>query len=273
MKEEVNIFLESSLLEEYLLGLTDESQSAEVERMLDAYPEVKQEYERMQEDVESFCAAYAKKPPSDLKAFILDGIDEKPAQPTATHIPGSQRREVPVVPMARQGMNWLTAAASVVALIAISAAVYFWNQQQTLVAELDTAKKERAQIAAQLNQLNTTMAQTVSMNSLAYHPKTNCVLLQGNAKANELGVVAYWNEETQQSFLNVLWLPEMEGKVFQLWADVHGEMINLGVLDPTQAPFAPIEFKTDAESLNITIEPEGGSDHPTVTDLVSSIPI
>lgn len=273
MKEELKIFMESSLLEEYLLGITDDSQTAEVERMLETYPEVKEEYVRMQADIESFCAAYAQKPPSDLKAFILDGIEEKIEEPTESHMPHAAEMETPIVPMARQGMNWMTAAASIVALIAISAAVYFWNQQQTLVAELGTAKKERAQIAAQLEQLNSSMAQTVGMNSLAYHPKTNCVLLRGNAKADELGVVAYWNEETKQSFLNVLWLPEMEGKVFQLWADVDGEMISLGILDPTQAPFAPIEFKTDAESLNITIEPEGGSDHPTVTDLVSSIPI
>ena len=43
--------------------------------------------------------------------------------------------------------------------------------------------------------------------------------------------------------------------------------------DELTAAMEGAEFKVDAESLNITIEPIGGSDHPTVTDLVSSIQI
>lgn len=260
------------MLEEYLLGLTDDSQSAVVENMLDAHPEVQAEYERLQDDIEAFCGAYAQAPPADLKAQILEGIEVSSHE--GNTLSGSRRASADnVVRLQRRGMNWVSAAASVVALVAVSAALYFWNQQQTLLAELDFARKERALIVAQLERLNSNVAQTTSMYSLAYHPKTTSVLLQGEVKSEEIGVVAYWNPETQQSFLNVLWLPELEGKCFQLWADVHGEMISLGVLDLTQAPFAPIEFKLDAESLNITIEPQGGSDHPTVSDLVSSIPI
>lgn len=280
MKEEVNIFLESNLLEEYLLGLTDSSQSAEVERMLVSHPEVQVEYDRMQDDMESYSQAHAVAPPLELKAAILAQLDA-PLVQTTQAAPVKEEpvsaptavSETPVVPITSASRGWMAIAASLVAVVAVVFAIHFYNQQQVLLAELDVARQERTLLAAQLDKLNNSVAEASVVQSLAYHPKTTSVLLRGNTKAEELGVVAYWNPTMQKSFLNVLWLPEMEGKCFQLWADVQGEMISLGVLDPTQAPFAPIDFKIDAESLNITIEPEGGSDHPTVTDLVSSIAV
>ncbi len=59
-----------------------------------------------------------------------------------------------------------------------------------------------------------------------------------------------------------------------MWADVDGKMINLGILKKDETNM-PIDWKylANAESLNVTIEPDGGSDHPTVADLVASISI
>jgi anti-sigma-K factor RskA len=55
-----------------------------------------------------------------------------------------------------------------------------------------------------------------------------------------------------------------------MWADVEGEMINMGVINNTENLLA-MTYIEDAESLNITIEPAGGSDHPTVSRLISNV--
>ena len=57
-----------------------------------------------------------------------------------------------------------------------------------------------------------------------------------------------------------------------MWSDVDGEMINMGTLAPNQE-LIPLKYIEKAESLNITIEPVGGNDHPTVEDLISAIPL
>lgn len=289
MKEEKDIFLSSSLLEEYVLGLTDEEKTREVERMIATHPEVQAEYDRMQEDIEAFCSQYAEEPPKDLRAFVLDDLVTRPSEHIKSKFTHSTRIVTDDFPMgddnengdtvikmsanAPRPLGWATAAAAIAAIAALSVAVWMWNQNRTLTGELAELKTRNSALAARTAVLEQQVNSQANTFQLASHPKTERVLLRGNDKAPELGVVAYWNKAEQGSFLTVLWLPEMEDKCFQLWADVHGEMINLGIIDPTAEPLARIPFKVDAESLNITIEPQGGSDHPTVSDLVSSIEI
>ena len=47
-------------------------------------------------------------------------------------------------------------------------------------------------------------------------------------------------------------------------------MINVGILDANQM-YTGIKFIDNATSLYVTIEPIGGSDHPTVSDLVANV--
>ena len=47
-------------------------------------------------------------------------------------------------------------------------------------------------------------------------------------------------------------------------------MINMGILEADQE-YIPVRYIDKAESLNITIEPAGGSEHPTVEQLISNI--
>lgn len=277
MSEEKQTFLESSLLEEYLLGLTTPEDAAKVERMLETDADVRAEYARMQRDVEQFCDTYSQAPPPDLRQFVLGDLDVQPELKIVPPDPESTPQEEykPVMAPVRggSGLNWMSAAAALAALIAVAAAVFLYNQNTELRTQLAASMEQQETVARELASIRGSLKSQHTAQTVAYHPQTETVLLRGTDKSPGLGVVAYWNRETEQSFLNVLWLPDIPDKCYQLWADVHGEMINLGVLDLTQAPFAPIEFKVDAESLNITIEPIGGSDHPTVTDLVSSIQI
>lgn len=277
MSEEKQTFLESSLLEEYLLGLTTPEDAAKVDRMLETDADVRAEYARMQREVEQFCDTYSQAPPADLREFVLGDLAAQPEPEIVTPDPVSAPREEykPVMAPVRggSGLNWMSAAAALAALIAVAAAVFLYNQNTELRTQLAASMEQQETIARELANIRGSLQSQQTAQTVAYHPQTETVLLRGTDKSPGLGVVAYWNRETEQSFLNVLWLPDIPDKCYQLWADVHGEMINLGVLDPTQSPFAPIEFKVNAESLNITIEPIGGSNHPTVTDLVSSIQI
>ncbi len=55
-----------------------------------------------------------------------------------------------------------------------------------------------------------------------------------------------------------------------MWADVDGEMISMGLL-PTDKELIALTYIDKAASLNITIEPKGGNDHPTVERLISNV--
>ena len=70
MKEKVKIFLESDSLEKYLLGHTTKEESQQVERYIAMYPEVRQTYDELQKNLETFAKMYARKTPEGLKELF-----------------------------------------------------------------------------------------------------------------------------------------------------------------------------------------------------------
>jgi anti-sigma-K factor RskA len=53
MKEKIRTFLDSDLLEKYLLGLTTLEESQQVERYIAMHPEVRENYLELQENLEA----------------------------------------------------------------------------------------------------------------------------------------------------------------------------------------------------------------------------
>ena len=78
MSDRVSQFLESDLLERYLMGTTSPMESQEVEYFVAKFPEVKTTYNELQENLENYAASYAVDVPKDLRAKILKQTKAKP---------------------------------------------------------------------------------------------------------------------------------------------------------------------------------------------------
>ena len=101
-------------------------------------------------------------------------------------------------------------------------------------------------------------------------PETEQHELTGNSKMPDMRLVSYVNHINKSVMVNTAQLSELsEDQDYQMWADVDGEMIDMGVIDLEQ-PLLAMSYIDDAESFNITIEPKGGSEHPTVSRLIAN---
>jgi anti-sigma-K factor RskA len=101
--------------------------------------------------------------------------------------------------------------------------------------------------------------------------KTQPVYLKGSALAPAAQAIVYWNPQSKLAYLNPYALPTPpQGKQYQIWADVDGKMISLGLIDPKVVDFQKINHIDRAVSLNITIEPLGGSKSPNVAQLLAN---
>jgi len=106
--------------------------------------------------------------------------------------------------------------------------------------------------------------------------ETNTKKLKLVGEDVNLEVITYWNDASKKAYVDVSGLPKApEGKCYQLWADVHGEMLSVGVLAKADdaSSFSEVAHYAEAESLNITLEDLPGSDHATVSALVTSTPV
>ena len=61
--------------------------------------------------------------------------------------------------------------------------------------------------------------------------------------------------------------PPPVGKTYQIWADIDSKMVDMGVINYEDKKMISIPHMVNAASLNITLEQEGGSDHPDVSQL------
>ncbi|MFS4416263.1 anti-sigma factor domain-containing protein [Maribacter sp. 2307ULW6-5] len=250
MKDKIKAFLDTDLLERYLLGNTDQEEQLKVERYIAMYPEVRESYDELQENLEIFAKMHALESPEGLKEKIVARIR-------------SERK-------GRQRFFRYAVAASLVALMSLGASYFFWEQNQDLQQENSMVSNKIKLLEADMKQqLEDVRNQFIVLNN----PKTKKYNVTGNKKARELKAVAYINPVKKLSYINVKNLPQLpEDQCFQLWAEVNGELVNLGVLDKVtdKDNLMALPYAKNGNGY-ITIEPKGGNSNPTVKNIVANI--
>ena len=243
-------FLASGLIEQYVLGLTSPEESREVERYADAFPEIQTEIDALRNAIEQYATQYSTPPPDRLKQRVMQQIG------------------TPSSPVVHSRFSWqlfslwacivLGATALTIHLLNVKSA-YRQLQKDFIAFQEDCNQRERKQ------------AQADRVIAFLKDAKTTAIHLYGTSILPDAHVVAYRNETLKEVHLNLVQLPPPpDGKQYQVWADVEGEMINMGLLQHAPEQLHALQFIADAESINITIEPLGGSEHPTVALLVAN---
>ncbi|MCR9099527.1 MAG: anti-sigma factor [bacterium] len=252
-------FLQTGLLEQYVLGLTDEEETAVVKQYADTFPEVQSEIDQMREALDQYAKQYAVMPPEELKSRVMHGVEQADQQSDAdAGAPGP----------ARSGSNWMGA---VFLAVLIGASLFLYRGKAA--AERDLASLENRYIVFQeeCERQKAALQQEQQVFATLTHEATVPVRLQATGLQANAEAVAYLNGLEKVAYINAGLLPELPtGKTYQLWADVEGEMINMGVLQQQNKGLQAVSYIDHAESLNITIEPEGGSAKPTVEQLVAN---
>ena len=67
-------YIESGILESYVLGIATVGESAEVERMVSVHPEVEIELEAIRGTLENYALQYEKQPPAALKSKVMAAV-------------------------------------------------------------------------------------------------------------------------------------------------------------------------------------------------------
>lgn len=250
MKEKIKIFLDTDLLEKYLLGSTTDTESFQVERYIAMYPKVKETYDELQANLETYAKLHAIKTPEGLKERVIARIRGEKA--------------------GRKRFFQYAIAASFAALLFAGAAFFFYAQNQSLQEENDMVSNQIKLLEQDMKeQLEDVRNQFIVLNN----PQTKKLNVKGNQNAKELKAVAYINPVKKLSYINVSKLPNLpENQCFQMWAEVNGEMVNLGIIKEsmTQDNLLALPYADKAVGY-ITIEPQGGNLKPTVENIVANI--
>ena len=252
MIEHIDDILASDLLERYVLGDVSTEEAMKVESLRLEHAKVRDKLDELEKSLEKLSSENAIIPPKGTKECIIKNIS-------------GQTQEIPQsFQLNSISSGWKIAASFLIGGLAM----WMWMQDS-----LNNANKMIDSQTTELSLLQEECEQVTRQYAFINNSSTVPVILEGTNNSPLSQVVVYWNERLEQSMMKVIELPSIkDDQTFQLWADVEGQMLSLGTFDAATAILNPIpmNYLADATSLNITIEPKGGSEHPTIATLTVS---
>jgi anti-sigma-K factor RskA len=289
----IQAYIESGILEEYVLGTVSSQEKQEVECMSHIYPEIKEELLRTESALEEYALKHQAAPPASLKESLFAKMnfdaapeaDETKAEDQAPDDTGSVsaaepassiRPEPRVTDQAFDQVEtrevtplWAkisVAAAVVLAILAGWSAVQmteYKGSNQQLALEMDGMKTEIADVRAELGY-------SQALAKLYRSPEFKTIHLAGLEKAPQSSVSAFWNQKTNEVMLDVQNLPTPPpGKQYQLWSIVNGAPVDIGMLDNefSGKVLKMKNTKPGSAAFAITLEKEGGVPSPTMEEM------
>ncbi|MCW5519625.1 anti-sigma factor [Aureitalea sp. L0-47] len=259
MKENYDI-IESGMLERYLLGELSKDEVIEIEAALSRDSSLRAQLDQLEQDLETMAIENALTPPENVKQAVFRELQMN-----------SDEKIIKIKPL-KPVRTYTAIAASIAALFMLSS---FWLYQKMngIQEDLRVVKEQNNLLLEEKDNLQKDIEATNKWLSAVNSAETEKLIMKGNDLLPEATAISYVNHSEKTVILNASGLPELPAdKDYQLWADVEGEMIDMGVI-PKKSEMIVMTYIEDAESLNITIEPAGGNDHPTVSNLISFVSI
>ncbi len=269
---DINAYIESGIIESYVLGLVNEQEAAELEQQAATYPEIKSAIIRFETEMENYAFNHAIPPPASVKENIWQALSNDwntEAQINTSVAHHEEDVSIPIVAMQQNTAKWkYIAAASVILLVASVLLNYKWysnfretdTKYQALLIEKNSLEAGNDLYKTKLDETLQNMALLQSKDLLAI----KLLAIKGK-EGNEATV--YWNKNTGDLYLYETAMTSVPaGKQYQLWALVDGKPVDAGVFGGCNG-LCKMKNIPRAQAFAVTLEKEGGSQAPTLTDM------
>lgn len=267
-------YIESGILEAYILGSLTPEQMAEVEANISNYPEIAAEYEAIEDTMLSFAEEQAVTPPASMQAQIWDALQEdsksEPASQPASNIP---------LPPAERGgsgnVSWQKAAVWAAVLVSVITNFVLLSQRNASNEQKDILATKVDSLQTVQEQLGNTIAAYKQEKDILANPETQTVIMRKEGDNDVTGWV-YWNKQKGEAYLALHNMPlPPAGKQYQLWVIQDGKPVDMGLIDNntitnTGAIHKIAKAVRSGQAFAISLENEGGNPTPTQVYMVGA---
>ncbi|MBC7426236.1 MAG: anti-sigma factor [Bacteroidia bacterium] len=268
---DIKSYIESGILEQYVLGDTTEAQNREVLQYSNQFPEIKEEIEAIEQALFNYAQLHAQTPPPEIKAELFSMLDGEFPSAVEDHKPGAKVIPIGTVRTKSNTGTWL-AAASVVLLIGSAISnVWLYNNWKKSEAEFASLDNNNKMLVGNLKVEQAKYTELAStMGALGQHD-IRMAKMTGQKTAPNAMATVYWNEKSNDVYLKAEELaPLSADEQYQLWAMVDGKPADAGVFDTKDAMDGFIKMKNmqGATAFAVTKEKRGGSPVPNMDNLI-----
>jgi anti-sigma-K factor RskA len=270
--EDIKAYIESGILELYVLGDVSQAERLEVEAMAAKHPAIKAELEEIEKSLELYAKANAVEPAESQRDKILNSLLTNFADDrnfTAKSI-AEKEAEDNVIPFRRPESvtvyKYALAACFVLLIVSVAALINAYrqiDQSNTLIASLQTQNQK--------------IANTVSFKDqeigILHDASFKLMHLAGMKKSPTSTLTVAWSHAKKQVWIDMATanMPANDkGHQYQLWAIVGKTPVSLGVFDADTTSKDMKEMKSIeyADAFAVTLEKRGGSPTPHLDDLM-----
>ncbi|MDH7447115.1 anti-sigma factor [Aquimarina sp. 2201CG14-23] len=253
-------YISSGILELYVYGALSEKENAEVYKALKKHPEIEEEVKEIEKSLMQLSAATAPYNPES----VFNRIKEKLS---------FTDNEIDVIPITRARTNWTTYigwAASIALLIGL---FLQFNKNRELRKQVVDAQIEQTLLEGKINVAEEDLSKAKTLLSVLRDKDIIQIPLQAQKVAPNAYAAVYWDKEKQTAYIDVEGLPNPpKGKVYQVWSLKLDPLTptSLGILDTfteDENKIFTLTNTNESEAFGITLEPEGGSESPTMEQL------
>ncbi len=248
-------YIESGILELYVYGALEESESKEVKKKIDLHPELQDEVQAIELALHRLATGTASYLPATNYAKIKAQLFKSNQ---------SKSKIVRLLPV-------IGYAAGLSLFITLSGIFYVENQ--SVKQELEQIVNTKERIELENERLVSLEQEYQSKIEFLTDKNTKAIYLSGQGNYQESFAQAFFNTKENKVVIDLKNLPEApNGMVYQLWSLELNPLTptSLGLLKPaTKNSFVAINLKPNltTEAFGITLEPAGGSATPTLERL------
>lgn len=271
--ENVKEYIESGILELYVLGEISQDEKIEVEEMIKNHPAIRAELDEIEKAMEDYAFEHKVEPSADLRNRVLNslltnfGDDRTFPQKTA---PAPAIAKIVAMPVKQTNNFYKYAFAACLALLLVSVAalVTVYNQLQVSNTQLVAANTQKQQFTRTVSMQD---HQLTIFRDTAYR----LIKLQGTPKApagSQINIA--WSPNKKKVIIDMAGLKmpvNDKDHQYQLWAIVAGKPVDLGVFDAKgdgSVDMKVMKSVGEPQVFAVTLEPRGGSVNPTMDQMM-----
>ncbi len=256
-------FISSGLIELYACGCLNDDEAAEVELFIRNYPEVRNEYNEIQKALYLSASQIPLIPNENIRKSLLEKVKVQPELNKYQKNSFHPEKDFGYI-------RYLAAASAAFLVISLITNFFLWNKLKVAESEIASLNVEKKIITQDYEAVNRKLSQSSHDMQIMKDRNYKMVELKGMEKSPGSSAAAFWNPDSKKLFIQVSNLPPPPPHMqYQLWALDNGKPEDAGTMavDPSDKSLHPMKNVENADAFAITLEPEGGSKTPDMSEM------
>lgn len=254
---DIHAYIQSGIIESYLLGIAGDEDKQELDRMRRIYPEVENAIHHAEEWLHGVSTPAATPVPARVKEQIFATIHEELGKSNGTT----------EIKTAGRLYKYMAAASLILLTSSVILNMVLYKKYRTEKNNVLALQEEQQSLLVQNNQIQAKLIGFGDdLNNATNSGSSRIVLDAVGGKGNFQSTLLMDNAGKQLLLVSNSLPVAPAGKQYQLWAIVNGKPVNAGLLNDCM-PYCKFPSIAHAQAYAVTLEPSGGSIDPTLDQM------